>query len=103
MSNPPVDPQAAQQALELLERVQAKVLLELWTTIMLCAGLAAIVLSQICQLFGLRRVAAAFVMIYGYGMTWVPAQMAHVLGYGAIVLGFAIIVKESLKPRTKAA
>jgi predicted PurR-regulated permease PerM len=100
------DAQSAQQALDVLQRVRAKVLLELWTTIMLCGGMAAIAVSQLCQLLGLRRTAACFVMLYGYAMTWVPAAIAPWFGYGTMVVAFAIIVKESLKlsphPKIKA-
>jgi hypothetical protein len=92
------DPQSAQQALEVLERVHAKVLLELWTTIMLCAGMAAVAGMQLCQLFGWRRIAAILGMLYGYAMTWVPAAIAPWFGWGTIFLCLAIIVKESLKP-----
>jgi hypothetical protein len=92
----PKDIQAAQQALEILQRVQTKVLVEMWTTIMLCAGMVSVCVAQLFVLLGYRRVAALFVGVFGYTMTWVPAAIAPWFGYGAIVLAVATIVKESM-------
>lgn len=92
----PIDPQAAQQAIDVLQRVQDKVLLEMWTTLMLTGGLAAVAIAQVLQMFRLRRVAAFFIGIYGYAMTWVPAQAALYIGYFTMVLCVVLIVRETM-------
>ncbi len=92
----PSDIQASQQALEVLQRVQAKVLLEMWTTIVLVAGMAAILVAQLLFLVGWRRTGTIFILLYGFAMTWVPAAVAPWIGWTTIVLGVATIVKDSM-------
>lgn len=98
------DTEAAQQALAVLEQVQEKILLEMWTTIMLTAGGAAVLLSLMLDMFGLKRCAWIAIAAYGYSLTWVPAQMAFYSGYAIMFLSALNILKvylaRSMEPAT---
>jgi len=96
----PTEQQSAQQALEFLQQVQAKVLVELWITLMMVAGIAAIILAQFAVLFNLKKCSGFLFMVYGFAMTYVPATAALFGGYLVMVLGAAIIVKEVLSDKT---
>jgi hypothetical protein len=102
MSTPitPETIQASQQALEVLQRVQAKVLLEMWTTIMLVAGMVCVLLHQILDLCHLRRCATILIAVYGYAMTWVPSGYAPLIGYATIVFCAASIIRDSMSDDT---
>lgn len=97
MSSPTtIDPATAQQTLQVLEAIKVKVLLEMWTSIMLVGGALAILLAQISHIFGLRRIAALLVCLFGYSMTWVPAAVAPYIGYIIIFCSIAVFLRESI-------
>lgn len=96
-----LDPHTAQQTLVILQKIYEKTLLEMWTTIMLTAGCLLVVLSLLCHILRLPRVSYFFIGVYGYTMTWVPAEMALYCGYIAIGLSIGAILKETINQPVK--
>lgn len=89
-----LDPATAQQTLDVLRRVQHKILVDLYTTLILVAGLFLVFTAQIAHLFRCRK--TAYVMTGGFGaaMTLVPATAAIYLGYATIILCAVSIFRE---------